>query len=109
MKRFIVIPFLALTTPAIADDDTPSLMEQGLDLFFQGLQAELEPALNDWHRMVDDLGPDLQLFLAEMGPALATLMDQVDNWAEYELPEIMPNGDIIIRKKQDPGVDATDL
>jgi hypothetical protein len=38
--------------------------------------------------------------MQEMGPALAELAAEVKDWSVYEMPEILPNGDIIIRKKQ---------
>ena len=37
----------------------------------------------------------------EMGPALAEIADKVEDWSRYEAPEILPNGDIIIRRKPD--------
>ena len=39
----------------------------------------------------------------EMGPAMIELMDEVKDWSAYEAPEILENGDIIIRRKpQEP-------
>lgn len=78
-------------------------MEEGLQLFFEGLKDEMSPALRDLRGMVEDLGPPMQRFLAEMGPALAEILAEVDDWTLYETPEILPNGDIIIRRrKEDP-------
>jgi hypothetical protein len=34
-----------------------------------------------------------------MGPALRDLMDQVGDLSAYHAPEVLPNGDIIIRRK----------
>ncbi len=84
-------------------------MQRGAELFFRGLQSELEPAFDEWMGLVDDLGPELRGFVAQMGPALADVLGQVEDWSTYDMPEILPNGDIIIRKKQAPGVNATDL
>ena len=36
-----------------------------------------------------------------MRPALADMMDEVQDWSRYGQPEILPNGDIIIRRKPD--------
>ncbi len=74
-------------------------MEQGAELFFEGLRKEMEPALDDLLGLADEFGPAMQSFLQEMGPALAELAAQVKDWSAYEAPEILPNGDIIIRKK----------
>lgn len=83
-----------------ADGDEKSLMEQGAELFFKGLRQEMEPALEGMLEMADQFGPSMLSFLEEMGPALADLVDEVQDWSAYHAPEILPNGDIIIRKKQ---------
>lgn len=75
MKRFLV-PFLfVLASPAYPEEDRGrDLMAEALRLFMQGFMAEMEPALED-----------LQGF--------------VDNLNAYHPPEVLPNGDIIIRRK----------
>lgn len=65
-------------------------MERGLDLFFQGLQSEMEPALRDLSGAMD-----------ELGPAVTELLEMVDDITNYEMPEMLDNGDIIIRRKPD--------
>nr|WP_170559374.1 hypothetical protein [Ruegeria atlantica] len=107
MKPFI--PICALTIvmalPASAEDDqSKSLMEQGAELFFEGLRQEMEPALDELLGLAEQFGPAMQSFITEMGPALAELADEIEDWSAYEAPEILPNGDILIRKKppQDP-------
>ncbi|MES0863597.1 hypothetical protein ABLN87_14690 [Ruegeria sp. SCPT10] len=105
MKRLLIIAVLSakLSTPAFAqEDDSKSLMEQGAELFFEGLRREMEPALDELLGMADALGPAMQSFLQEMGPALAELAAEIKDWSAYEAPEILPNGDIIIRKKPMP-------
>ncbi|NSY38546.1 hypothetical protein [Leisingera sp. ANG59] len=77
----------------------PSLVERGAELFWEGLRQEMAPALEDLQGMMEEIGPSMGAFLAEMGPALADIAEQVEDWSAYELPEILPNGDIIIRKK----------
>jgi len=37
--------------------------------------------------------------VAEMGPALADILGQIEDISNYHPPEMLPNGDIIIRKK----------
>ncbi|WP_170374435.1 hypothetical protein [Ruegeria atlantica] len=102
MKHLIAICALsvALALPAHAEEDTgKSLMEQGAELFFEGLRKEMEPALEDLQGLVSQFGPAMQSFFEEMGPALAELAGEIEDWSAYEAPEILPNGDIIIRKK----------
>ena len=75
MKRVLVILSLVCAVPAAAEEDRGrDLMAEALRLFMQGFMAEMEPALED-----------LQGF--------------VDNLNAYHPPEILPNGDIIIRRK----------
>ncbi|PCJ09411.1 MAG: hypothetical protein COB16_04395 [Rhodobacteraceae bacterium] len=108
MKQ-IVLPLTVaalLAAPAFAQDSDqdqgPGLMEQGMELFWEGLRQEMAPTLDDLRKLADELGPSMQGFLNEMGPALAEIATQVEDWSTYEMPEILPNGDIIIRKKPAP-------
>ena len=67
-----------------------SLLEEGTRLFLKGLMAEMEPALD------------------ELRQGLMALDG-------YHAPEILPNGDIIIRRKrmpetpEGPGPDEIDI
>ena len=67
---------MIVAAPAIAQEEESGrdLMAEALRLFMKGLMAEVEPAL-------DDLG------------------DLLDNLDAYHPPEVLPNGDIIIRRK----------
>lgn len=77
-------------------------MQRGMELFFEGLSQEMAPALNDLRGLAEQFGPSMQGFLEEMGPALAGIMEEVKDWSAYHPPEILPNGDIIMRRKADP-------
>ena len=63
-------------------------MERGAQQFLEGLLQEMQPA---WEEM--------RGFMEEMGPAMMDLMEEVKDWSVYEPPEILENGDIIIRRK----------
>ena len=98
---------VSLATPISAqEDDGPSLMERGAELFFEGLSQEMAPALNDLRGMAEQFGPSMQSFFEEMGPAFGDILAEVKDWSVYEVPEILPNGDIIIRRKVDPKVEV---
>lgn len=56
------------------EDGGRDLMAEALRLFMQGFMAEMEPALEDLQGFVEGLNA-------------------------YHPPEILPNGDIIIRRK----------
>lgn len=102
MKRIAATTAVALSlaTAAPAQDDSgTSLMEEGAKLFFKGLMSEMEPALRELEGLAEEMEPALKNFAQEMGPALRGLMDKVEDWSNYHPPEILPNGDIIMRRK----------
>lgn len=96
---------LAAPLPVAAQTDAPSgaepeappegqgEMEQGLRLFFDGLRDELEPGL----RGLGDLARDAAPLLQGLQDRLGTVVDDLD---AYEAPEILPNGDILIRRRE---------
>lgn len=105
MKQFLALA-LALSlsfTPAAAQDgdDGFDLMEEGAKLLLRGLMQEIEPTIDELEDMAQQMGPQLQALMDEMGPAFAELMTKIDNIRNYDAPEILPNGDIIIRRRPD--------
>lgn len=82
--------------PAHAQQDPPAedglftLMEQML----RGFLSEAEPQLRDLERGLSDLEPELNAFLERMR-----------DMTRYHPPEVLPNGDILIRRRQ-PEEDA---
>ncbi|WP_424980714.1 hypothetical protein [Leisingera sp. S232] len=106
MKQLILPAALLalLSTPLTAEEaggegSGSSLMERGAEMLLEGLVQEMAPALEDLQGMMGEIGPSMGAFLSKMGPALADIAQEVEDWSAYELPEILPNGDIIIRKK----------
>ena len=94
ITAFTVAACLALS-PAFAEiegegdvNDGLSLMEKGATLLFRGLMTEMEPALKDLQGLAD-----------EMGPALLEMQGLIGDFTNYHAPEVLPNGDIIIRRK----------
>lgn len=76
MRIMAIILALTFAAPALAEEDRGrDLMNEALRLFMRGLMAEMEPALSD----------------------LETLLKNFDT---YHPPEVLPNGDIIIRRKK---------
>ena len=76
MKHLMLILSL-VATPVAAQEADPGgrdLMAEALRLFMRGLMEEMEPAFDD----------------------LNTLLDNID---VYHPPEMLPNGDIIIRRR----------
>ena len=113
MKQFIAIAALIISTGlplAAQEGETPapqdglSLMEQGAKLLLRGLLEEMEPAIEDLKGMGEEMSDTMAQWGAQMGPALADLMARIDDMRNYDAPEILPNGDIIIRRKPDAPV-----
>jgi hypothetical protein len=104
MKHMTPLAAVVCLAPLMvqAEDNTGlTLMERGALLFMEGVLKEMEPAIGELSDLADKFGPALQQFADEMGPALNTLLEEVEDWSVYEAPEILPNGDIIIRRKPD--------
>ena len=68
-----------LAVPAAAEEDGLregfSLLQEGTRMMLRGLMAELEPGLRE-------------------------LQDRIGDLSAYHPPEILPNGDILIRRKE---------
>ena len=114
MKQFApLVMIIALSgVPASAqeqDSEGLSLMERGAQMFMEGILQQMEPTLKDLEGLGEEVGPALRGFAEQMGPALSDLLAQVEDWSAYHPPEILPNGDIILRKKtpEEIGPDAT--
>ncbi|KRS12274.1 hypothetical protein XM53_11525 [Roseovarius atlanticus] len=105
MKQIASIAALSLTlaaAPALAqeeEDEGFSLMERGAQMFMEGIMREMEPAMRDLEGLAQEMEPAVRNFVQEMGPAFADLMGQIDDLSNYHAPEILENGDIIIRRK----------
>ncbi|MDU8926646.1 hypothetical protein RXV86_04535 [Alisedimentitalea sp. MJ-SS2] len=103
MRRIVVFALAAslATTPVVAGDTEEgfSLMEEGAKLVLRGLMQEMEPAMEDLRRFSEEIEPGFRQLMEEMGPALVTLMGKIDDFTAYHPPEILPNGDIIFRRK----------
>jgi len=104
MKHIVSLSFVAFlaATPSLAEDKAEeglSLMEQGAKLLLQGIIQEMEPAIDDLRNFGEEVEPGLRQFIEDMGPALGNLMEKIDDFTVYHPPELLPNGDIIIRRK----------
>lgn len=93
MRHFFVklgfLSALAVAGGVQAEESGSSLMERGAQLFLEGIMKEVDPAVKD-----------LQALVQELGPALAELMEDIGDFSAYHPPEVLPNGDIILRKKR---------
>ncbi len=113
MKRIVPILAIALMTalpagaqdtpeaapPDSSEDSGLSLIERGAKMFLEGLMQEVEPTVKDLRGMAENMQPALRDFAERMGPAFADILGQIGDLSAYHAPEILPNGDIIMRKK----------
>ena len=94
-----VIAATPLQVGAQKQEEGLSLMEEGAKLFLKGILQEMEPALDGLQGLTGEMGPALKQFVDEMGPGFVELLGKIDDFSAYHPPEILPNGDIIIRRK----------
>ena len=83
MTTITVAALLAFSPPVQANEQDWSDFEDLMKRFSEDSQK----FLHDW--------------LTELTPMLESLRDKVDDMSNYEKPEVLPNGDIIIRRKPD--------
>lgn len=114
MKHIILTATLCAFALPVAAQDIPlqdpdthveeegfNLMEEGMKLFFQGLLSEMEPAIDELRDLADELEPSIRELSLEMGEGFKQLLDVMDEFRYYEGPEVLENGDIIIRRLAD--------
>lgn len=90
MKPLTVLcALLVLSLPARAED---SGMESVLRKF-EELSKEAQTLMEGWAK---ELGPKLE----ELGPLLEDLARKMGDLSAYHPPEVLENGDILIRRKQ---------
>ncbi|KIT15533.1 hypothetical protein [Jannaschia aquimarina] len=104
MRHVILILALSLSGPAVAQgtdapsaDEPPTMVERGLRMFMEGLLQEMEPALDDMEQSLREAQPLLEELRDEMARALEGFDETI---GAYHPPEMLPNGDIIIRRKE---------
>jgi hypothetical protein len=73
-------------------DEGLSLLEEGAKLFLRGLMQEMEPAL-------EGMAEGMEEFAGAVEPMLRDLARMMGDISNYHAPEMLPNGDIIIRRK----------
>ena len=76
MRWLVLTLALTFAPPALAEEERGrDLMSEALKLFMKGLMQEMDPAIEGFEGLIDDL-------------------------SGYHPPEVLPNGDIIIRRRK---------
>ncbi|WP_298261434.1 hypothetical protein [uncultured Litoreibacter sp.] len=87
MKHVIILCALALSPSHASAQDTSTPF---------GLE-ELAPLAENFRELFEGLAED-------MLPLMEQLSDKMSDLNAYEAPEVLPNGDILIRRKPSPNV-----
>lgn len=103
MKKGLIISLVAglAASPSLAQEpeDGLSLMERGAKLFMEGVMTQMQPTLEDLRDKAEELEPQMRQFIEDMGPALGEMISRMGDVTQYAPPEMLPNGDIILRRK----------
>ena len=75
-----------------SEQDGMDLIGRGIGMIFDRLMTDLAPDLNR-------LGQDMSGAFAHLAPVLGDLSVLVDDLANYQAPERLENGDILIRRR----------
>ena len=81
--------------PKAGEDDGFSLMEEGARLILRGMMDEMEPAFQEMDKALTEIGP----MMKEMAPRLKELVTLLGDMENYHAPQVLPNGDVLIRRK----------
>lgn len=81
-----------------AETDPDGDIREGLNLFAEGARLIMEGLRDEVQPMLEELQP---FFEEEMLPFLESLGGMIDDLSAYQMPEVLPNGDIIIRRRPD--------
>lgn len=85
----LALPLQAQDSPAVPEDDTPSTsVFDFLERMLRGFMTEVEPQMRELERGFEALEPELQGFL-----------ERLRGMTQYHPPEVLPNGDILIRRR----------
>lgn len=95
MKHLVLSALLVAAAPLAAQEAAPEsdinrgteLLNEGARLLFRGLLEEVQPKLEELAELLDEWDWE--------GLSIEDLSD-------YHPPEVLPNGDIIIRRKTPP-------
>ncbi|MHA3914241.1 hypothetical protein [Halovulum sp. GXIMD14793] len=101
MKHILALTFaITLAGPALTQDEKPPVEQRHfLDRYLEDRMRDLAEELQ--RELTENLQPELERLMGEMLPRLRELTELVGGLQYYEMPEILPNGDILIRRKSD--------
>lgn len=96
---FFLVACVGLAAPPLAAETAVPKADEGMGLIEEGAKIILRSLLEDMQPKLEELSKGLDQAIKEAGPALRDLLAKVDDFRNYHPPEMLPNGDIIIRRK----------
>jgi hypothetical protein len=88
--------------PPLADESQPDAQQgDGFDMIQRGLGSLLDDFIAKVEPDLNRLGEDMSGALSDMAPVLQDLGTLVDDIQNYQAPERLENGDILIRRRSD--------
>lgn len=100
MIRTVAITLcLSLATLPLRAEEAKDDVEEGFSLLEQGAKMIMRSMLEEMKPALEDMQSGLGQALTEMEPALRDLAKMIGEIENYHPPEILPNGDIILRRR----------
>jgi len=94
MKHAFFLSVLLATSPvAVSAQDESNDMTRGAEMLRQGMGLMLEGLLNEMRPTAEDLADGWV-------EGWRQLVEMLDDFSAYEAPVFLPNGDILIRRKE---------
>jgi len=89
-------PLAAQTLPEDSPEE-PGFFERGAEMLLRQFMDEMAPALDEAEQAFREMEPTFRAMLPMMRE-LAAMIGDIDH---YHMPEKLPNGDILLRRKPD--------
>ncbi len=95
-KIALALALTLMPLPLAAEDPAPKgEASEGLDLMGKGAQLLLRGIMSEMEPRISDLGAAV----AGLQPVLRDLAGMIGDIRNYHRPEMLPNGDIILRRR----------
>lgn len=95
LKPTLVAGLLALSSPAMAEETAPKV-EEGAEMMSRGFQMLMDGLAQEMAPLAEDMAEELA---EQMQEGWAQLRQEMGDMTAYHPPEVLPNGDILIRRK----------
>ncbi len=98
----LALPVAGAGMAQTLDGEAGQRTDEGFSLIEEGTKLILRQMLDNMKPAMDEAQKGLGQAMAEWGPAMRDLAGRLGDLSAYHAPEVLPNGDILIRRKR-PG------